>query len=126
MAFDLDNDELRATRILNGILPKEELNHWQNCEDKLTDKNKYMSDMCMECKCGIDWDMNKYLNDMAQFKKVDNKQEQRIEVIRSSFSKMYDVININCKNNDETKSALKRLQEAQFLIIKGISNEDKI
>lgn len=27
----------------------------QNCGDTLTEDNKYMDGMCMECKCGIDW-----------------------------------------------------------------------
>lgn len=28
----------------------------QNCGVVLTERNRYMDGMCMECKCGIDWD----------------------------------------------------------------------
>ena len=98
--MDLDDDELEATRILNRTL-KKYIKHEE-----------------------VIYNMNDYLNDIAQFKKVNEGQQERIAVIRSSFSKMYDVIDINCKNSNETKLALERLQEAQFWALKGISREE--
>lgn len=65
------------------------------------------------------------MNDKAKFLQVDKKHEEKIELIRSSFSNMYDVIDINCRNSVETQNALQRLQEAQFWAIKGITREEK-
>ena len=66
------------------------------------------------------------MNDKAEFlNNLTKEQKERIEVVRSSFSNMYDVIDINCRNNQETKLALEKLQEAQFWAIKGISREIK-
>lgn len=64
------------------------------------------------------------MNEKAKFLEVDKEQQDRIDIVRSAFSKMYDVIDINCKDNGETKSALSRLQEAQFWAIKGITREE--
>lgn len=63
------------------------------------------------------------MNKRAELVKCTREQEDRIEVVRSSFSKMYDVIDINCKNNRETREAIKRLEEAQYWAIKGITRE---
>ena len=65
------------------------------------------------------------MNDRAKFLEVTEEQQDRIEVIRSSFSKMYDVIDINCKSNREISLALTKLEEAQFWAIKGITREEK-
>lgn len=65
------------------------------------------------------------MNDRAKFLKVTEEQQNRIDVVRSSFSKMYDVIDINCKNNRETLLGIERLEEAQYWLIKGISREEK-
>ncbi len=65
------------------------------------------------------------MNDRAKFLGVSQEQQNRIEVVRSSFSKMYDVIDINCKNNRETLLGIERLEEAQYWLIKGISREEK-
>ena len=65
------------------------------------------------------------MNDRAKFLGVSQEQENRIDVIRSSFSKMYDVIDVNCKNNRETLLGIERLEEAQYWLIKGISREEK-
>lgn len=65
------------------------------------------------------------MNEKAKFLDINKSQEEKIELIRSSFSNMYDVIDINCKNIKETQLALERLQEAQFWAIKGITREDK-
>lgn len=65
------------------------------------------------------------MNDRAKFLEVTNEQQNRIDVVRSSFSKMYDVIDINCKNNREISLALTKLEEAQFWAIKGITREGK-
>lgn len=65
------------------------------------------------------------MNDRAKFLEVTNEQQNRIDVVRSSFSKMYDVIDINCKQNRETLLGIERLEEAQYWLIKGISREGK-
>jgi len=65
------------------------------------------------------------MNDRAKFLEVTNEQQNRIDVVRSSFSKMYDVIDINCKSSREISLALTKLEEAQFWAIKGISREGK-
>ena len=65
------------------------------------------------------------MNDRAKFLEVTEEQQDRIEVIRSSFSKMYDAIDINCKSNREISLALTKLEEAQFWAIKGITREEK-
>lgn len=64
------------------------------------------------------------MNDRAKFLDTTQEQKDRIEVIRSSFSKMYDVIDINCKNSREISLALTKLEEAQFWAIKGITREE--
>lgn len=63
------------------------------------------------------------LNDRAKYLEVTEEQNKRIEVVRSSFSKMYDVIEINCKPSREISLALTKLEEAQFWAIKGITRE---
>lgn len=65
------------------------------------------------------------MNDRAKFLEVTEEQQDRIETVRSSFSKMYDVIDINCKSNREISLALAKLEEAQFWAIKGITREGK-
>lgn len=65
------------------------------------------------------------MNDRAKFLEVTEEQQDRIEIVRSSFSKMYDVIDINCKSNREISLALAKLEEAQFWAIKGITREGK-
>lgn len=64
------------------------------------------------------------MNDRAKFLDTTQEQKDRIEVIRSSFFKMYDVIDINCKNSREISLALTKLEEAQFWAIKGITREE--
>lgn len=65
------------------------------------------------------------MNDRAKFVEVSKEQQDRIDLIRSSFSNMYDVLDINCKENRETKLACEKLEEAQFWAIKGITREEK-
>ena len=67
----------------------------------------------------------KTMNERAKFLETTPEQQNRIEVVRSSFSKMYDVIGINCKNSRETSLALTKLEEAQFWAIKGITREEQ-
>ena len=64
------------------------------------------------------------MNKKAMFLDTTDEQKDRIEVIRSSFSNMYDVIDINCKENAETRIAREKLKEAQFWAIKGITREE--
>lgn len=63
------------------------------------------------------------MNYRAKCLNISKEQQDRIELIRSSFSNMYDVIDINCKPNRETSLAITKLEEAQFWAIKGITRE---
>lgn len=64
------------------------------------------------------------MNKKAEFIEVSKEQQDRIDLIRSSFSNMYDVLDINCKGSRETSLALTKLEEAQFWAIKGITREE--
>lgn len=64
------------------------------------------------------------MNKKAEFIEVSKEQQDRIDLIRSSFSNMYDVFDINCKGGRETSLALTKLEEAQFWAIKGITREE--
>jgi hypothetical protein len=64
------------------------------------------------------------MNNRAKFVEVDEEKQNRIDLIRSSFSNMYDVIDINCKKSRETSLVLTKLEEAQFWAIKGITREE--
>lgn len=66
------------------------------------------------------------MNDRAKFVEVSKEQQDRIDLIRSSFSNMYDVLDINCKGsfNREMSLAYTKLEEAQFWAIKGITREE--
>lgn len=63
------------------------------------------------------------MNDRAKFVEVSKEKQDRIDLIRSSFSNMYDVIEHNCKPSRETSLVLTKLEEAQFWAIKGITRE---
>lgn len=63
------------------------------------------------------------MNDRAKFLETTQEQKDRIELIRSTFSKVYDVLDINCKSSRETSLAITKLEEAQFWAIKGITRE---
>ena len=64
------------------------------------------------------------MNNRAKFLETSKEQQDRIDLIRSSFSNMYDVIDINCKNSRETSLAITKLEEAQMWAIKGITREE--
>ena len=64
------------------------------------------------------------MNKRAEFLETNQDQKDRIDLIRSTFSKVYDVLDINCKNSRETSLAHTKLEEAQFWAIKGITRED--
>ena len=64
------------------------------------------------------------MNNRAKFLETSKEQQDRIDLIRSSFSNMYDVMDINCKNSRETSLAMTKLEEAQFWAIKGITREE--
>ena len=66
---------------------------------------------------------NNELNPKARFLETTQEQKDRIDIIRSAFSKMYDVLDINCKGSRETSLAYTKLEEAQFWAIKGITRE---
>ena len=63
------------------------------------------------------------MNDRAKFVEVSKEQQDRIDLIRSSFSNIYNVMDLNCKSSRETSLALTKLEEAQFWAIKGITRE---
>jgi len=65
------------------------------------------------------------MNDRAKFIETSKEQQDRIDLIRSSFSNMYDVLEINCNWSRETSLAMTKLEEAQFWAIKGITREVK-
>ena len=64
------------------------------------------------------------MNKRAEFLETNEEQQDRIDLIRSSFSNMYDVIDHNCKPSRETSLVLTKLEEAQFWAIKGITREE--
>lgn len=64
------------------------------------------------------------MNERAKFIETSKEQQDRIDLIRSSFSNMYDVLDVNCKNSRETSLAYTKLEEAQFWAIKGITREE--
>ena len=64
------------------------------------------------------------MNKRAEYTSVNQEQQNRIDLIRNSFSNMYDVIDINCKQSRETSLAITKLEEAQMWFIKGISREE--
>ena len=67
---------------------------------------------------------NNELNERARFLEVTQGEQNRINVVRSAFSKMYDVLDINCRDSRETSLAYTKLEEAQFWAIKGITREN--
>lgn len=66
----------------------------------------------------------KELNKRAEYKKVSNEQEARIENIRTLFSDVYNMIEKLCKPSRETSLLYTKLEEAQFWSIKGITREE--
>ena len=65
------------------------------------------------------------MNERAKYTEVTKEQQDKIDLIRSSFSNMYDVIDNNCESSRETSLALTKLEEAQMWAIKGITRENK-
>lgn len=65
------------------------------------------------------------MNERAKYTEVTKEQQDKIDLIRSSFSNMYDVIDHNCESSRETSLALTKLEEAQMWAIKGITRENK-
>lgn len=64
------------------------------------------------------------MNNRAKYVDVSKEQQDRIDLIRNSFSIMYDTIEMNCKSSRETSLVLTKLEEAQFWAIKGITREE--
>lgn len=63
------------------------------------------------------------MNKKAEYTKVSEEQENRINDIRDLFSDIYDYIENNCKGSRETSLAITKLEEAQSWAIKGITRE---
>ena len=63
------------------------------------------------------------MNKRAEYTKVNEEQQSRIDKIRYMFSVMYDLLEQYCKTSRETSLAITKLEEAQFWAIKGISRE---
>ncbi len=64
------------------------------------------------------------MNNRAKYVEVSKEQQDRIDLIRNSFSIIYDTIEMNCKPSRETSLALTKLEEAQFWAIKGVTREE--
>lgn len=64
------------------------------------------------------------MNKRAEYTKVNQEKQNRIDEVRDLFSNMYDYVENNCKDSRETSLALTKLEEAQFWIIKGITREE--
>lgn len=64
------------------------------------------------------------MNNRAKYVEVSKEQQDRIDLIRNSFSIIYDTIEMNCKPSRETLLALTKLEEAQFWAIKGVTREE--
>ena len=64
------------------------------------------------------------MNKKAEFRKVNEEQQKRIDKVRYMFSGMYDLLKEHCKPGRETSLAITKLEEAQFWVIKGISREE--
>ena len=65
------------------------------------------------------------MNNRAKYLEVSKEKQDKIDLIRNSFSNMYDVLDINCKPGRETSLAYTKLEEAQMWAIKGISREEE-
>ena len=63
------------------------------------------------------------MNEKAKYIEVSKEQQDKIDLIRNSFSNMYDVLDTNCKQNREISLAYTKLEEAQMWTIKGITRE---
>ena len=64
------------------------------------------------------------MNERAKFLETNDKQKERIQEIRDSFSKIYYEIEKLCKPGRETSLVFTKLEEAQFWAIKGITREE--
>lgn len=64
------------------------------------------------------------MNNRAKYVEVSKEQQDRIDLIRNSFSIIYDTIEMNCKPSRETSLALTKLEEAQFWAIKEVTREE--
>lgn len=65
------------------------------------------------------------MNDRAKYNdNLTQEQKDKMDLIRSSFSNMYDVLDINCNPSRELSIALTKLEEAQMWAIKGISRDN--
>lgn len=65
------------------------------------------------------------MNKRAEYLKVSEEKNNRIQHIRDVFSTVYDEIEKNCKGSRETSLVFTKLEEAQFWAIKGITRESE-
>lgn len=65
------------------------------------------------------------MNERAKYTEITKEQQDKIDLIRSSFSNIYDIIDHKCESSRETSLALTKLEEAQMWAIKGITRENK-
>ena len=63
------------------------------------------------------------MNKRAEFLEVNDEQRDKIELIRLTFSNLYNLIDDKCKPSRETSLVYTKLEEAQFWAIKSISRE---
>ncbi len=64
------------------------------------------------------------MNKKAEFVKITDEQEKRIEEVRLYFSNIYNAIEKLTKPSRETSLAITKLEEAQYWAIKGITREE--
>ena len=65
------------------------------------------------------------MNSRAKFLETTTEQKERISKVREMFSEVYDTLDKLCESSRETSLAFTKLEEAQFLAIKGITREQK-
>lgn len=63
-------------------------------------------------------------NDRAKYTDVNEDQQERIDMAREMFSRVYNFVDKYCKPGRETSLAITKLEEAQFWAIKGITREE--
>lgn len=64
------------------------------------------------------------MNRKAEYIKINQEKQLKIDKVRYMFSGMYDLIEQYCEAGRETSLAITKLEEAQFWAIKGITREE--
>ena len=64
------------------------------------------------------------MNERAESRELNDDQQYRVELLRISFSSMFNMIDERCKPSRETSLGITKLEEALFWLVKGISREE--